>query len=1588
MIDELLLCLKRSHLSIHRAELRFPQRMGRILAASSMFCLAAGLHADFGLTADEDYYTIDTDAGLVFKVRRIDRGSNTQSPGDIASLVYKGVEYQNQSRGSQINSGFDWLYNGISAASVSAETVGNDVVKVTVTAGDLTHYYIARRGDHNIYMGTHFTTQPNVHGLVRYIMRMPSDLIPDGPIPSDIRNNTGAIESADIFGMADGTTRSKHYSGMRQMDWRYTGASGPGVGVWMVKNNEEGMSGGPFYRCLIAQTGGDQEVYAMINYGEAQTDVFRPGILNLYTFAITDGETPGEIDVSWMDGLNLLGYVPASSRGTVTGQATGIPDGFEGVVGFSNATAQYWAVIDPDTDTFACPAMIPGIYKATLYKGELEVATQEGVEVTAGGSTPLNIASAEATPSTIFRIGEWDGTPKGFMNADKITVMHPTDVRMEPWGPITYVVGQDPVERFPSAEFRLKNSPTTVQFELAPNQVTDLTIRIGITCNYAGGRPTVSVNNTWNSSLPAAPIQPGTRTITVGTYRGNNTLFSWTIPASALKVGTNTLTITPISGTSDLGAFLSASYVFDAVELNGPIATPAITYVGGDPLMIGGTAEPGRTITLMLDGVSSAGTTTVAADGTWAITYPTALGAGDHSWTALASDGLGHDSPVSSAYAIDSDMSLPSFTAAQGDTGSYAGDASTSDRVFVFSGTATPGASVQITRVGVGVIGTVTADGSGNWSFDYSTVSLPDGANVFFATVMVDGQASRSSAQFVLNLAGAPRVAIERGIPAQQIIPSTIGSIVYRVTFNHPVQGVTPAAFAVSTTGSATATVSAVSASSGTEFDVTVDVGGVGNVQLTLSDNNGITNLEGQPEAQYLASQPYTLVLASLGNGTWIQTASGGLWSDPANWDNAVIADGESNTANFASLDLESANTAQLDTARSINQLIFGDTATNSAANWTLGNNGQAANVLTMAGTNPTITVNGVSAGTGTAYNVDGTIARIDARLAGINGLVKSGAGTLVLGGANSMTGTLGLNTGYVELLSSGTLALGTGAINLATNTQLQVRGNLSTSGLVTNNTGLLEVHSGTVNLGSYRTAGNFGATLRLNEGTLNVGSINITRNAGANPDYNSGVVVRGGSMTVGDVGLGTLNSTGNLSIEGGAVTATGPITIAYQASGGRGGALRVTGGTFISTDTTYGLLLSRKNGSNANNVAQAIFTGGTSSVEKITLGYDSTVDAGSGTVTLNGGTLYLGSGGIVKNGAATMTTSLNLSSGTLGAKANWSTSHPINLPTGGSVTLRAADAFDEAFDITLDGPITGAGDLIKNGEGTLTLAGASTGTGSLFVEAGTLQLTGSLASGGTLVLGNAATLRGNGTINKDVILNGGEIVGTPTLASLLGNGGTVVVDAAAGPVTITGALSKGSDVLTLEVVTASIPAVDSVIPLLTFGSTDVTLADVTLAPLNGYLGHLEVRSEALVLIVTGVGATAGYTDWAYQMGLTSTNRAPALDADHDGVDNLIEFYQGTDPLNRQSTVQATGSLEVEGAIYPTFTYQRRTYTAGVTAEVQAATDLEFTARLGTVVVSVSSAGEGLETVVVRTTTPIAAEPVQFLRLVATLPVP
>ncbi|KXN88179.1 putative rhamnogalacturonate lyase A [Leucoagaricus sp. SymC.cos] len=214
--------------------------------------------------------------------------------------------------------------------------------------------------------------------------------------------------------------------------------------------------------------------------------------------------------------------------------------------------------------SFTRNMMKPGTYTATLYQGELEAGTGS-VTVSAGRTATITLTSNLSRPSVIWSIGTVDGTPAGFLNANNIEHMHPSDSRMSNWGPITYTIGSSSVGTFPMAQFKTVNNPTTIKWTASSSQIGARTLRIRTTEAFAGGRPQIMVNS-FTSNAPAAPPAVDSRGVTRGTWRGLNQVYDFAIPAGTLVTGANTIQINVISGSSGDG-FLSPNFVYDSVEL-------------------------------------------------------------------------------------------------------------------------------------------------------------------------------------------------------------------------------------------------------------------------------------------------------------------------------------------------------------------------------------------------------------------------------------------------------------------------------------------------------------------------------------------------------------------------------------------------------------------------------------------------------------------------------------------------------------------------------------------------------------------------------------------------------------------------------------------------------------------------------------------------------------------------------------------------------------------------------------------------------------------------------------------------------------
>ncbi|WP_330308142.1 MULTISPECIES: rhamnogalacturonan lyase B N-terminal domain-containing protein [unclassified Streptomyces] len=519
--------------------------------------------ASFGYTDDGSNYVIDTGANLVFKV--------SKTNGDLTSLVYKGTEYQGYGgKNSHVES-------GLGTSTVTIAQSGSTIL-VSVAYGTLKHYYAARSGENNVYLWTN-KADTSV-SATRYIVRVKAGLFLNDE-PDSYTYAPTTIEASDVFQKSDGQTRSKHYSKRRVIDYDYVGWTTGSVGLWVVRSNHEKASGGPFYRSLLRHQSADGGgLYEILYYGENQTEAQRFGLQGPYVIALTDGGAPssslypGTLSTSWADSLGISGYVAASGRGRVAGVGiSGRDTAYAYTVGLANSDAQYWGSARASDGYYSIGGVLPGTYTLTVFKGELAVYTTS-VTVTAGGTTTLNTIAIPSSndpgnASAIWRIGNWDGTPSGFKNADLMTYAHPSDVRASAWTGNVVIGSGSETSAFPAYIWKDVNSGLLVYFKLTAAQAAAAhTLRIGVTTAYANGRPQVTVNS-WVSSIPSPPTQPSTRSLTVGSYRGNNNTFTYSVPASAWLTDTsqyNVLKIDVVSG-SGTTAFLSAGTSIDAIDL-------------------------------------------------------------------------------------------------------------------------------------------------------------------------------------------------------------------------------------------------------------------------------------------------------------------------------------------------------------------------------------------------------------------------------------------------------------------------------------------------------------------------------------------------------------------------------------------------------------------------------------------------------------------------------------------------------------------------------------------------------------------------------------------------------------------------------------------------------------------------------------------------------------------------------------------------------------------------------------------------------------------------------------------------------------
>ena len=473
---------------------------------------------------------------------------------------------------------------------------------------------------------------------------------------------------------------------------------------------------------------------------------------------------------------------------------------------------------------------------------------------------------------------------------------------------------------------------------------------------------------------------------------------------------------------------------------------------------------------------------------------------------------------------------------------------------------------------------------------------------------------------------------------------------------------------------------------------------------------------------------------------------------------------------------------------------------------------------LTQAGTGTTILAannnysgsTNITAGTLQVGNGGGTGSLGTGNVTDTANLTFNSSGNSTVFGVLSGNGTLTQNgTGAVDIGGGNTSAINTfnGSVTINAGTLIGDGGNNAYGALGNGTT--ITVNSGGTLMAGANSNGLIGtaqsATIILNSGSVLTTSVNSTTDTLGRLTLNGGTIADQGSVTGNGATYGAWYLTQNVTVTANSTISAVGVTL--DQSGGTNfniaaGNQLLVSGTFILGGT----------GMNLTGLGTMVLTGANT--------YSSTTTISSGTLQVgNGGsTGSLGTGAVVDNANLTFnvsgtTTAPGVISGTgnvsqvgtgttiLAANNTYSgittiSSGTLQVGNGGAagslgtgaVTDNANLRFNTAGTTTVNGSISGTGNLTQAGTGTTVLAANNSYSGSTTISAGTLQV----GNGGTAgSLGTAATvtdngtlafnLSGNTTVNASIGGTGNLVqkgTGTTILAASNSYGGTTTITA------------------------------------------------------------------------------------------------------------------------------------------------------------------------------------------------------------------
>lgn len=532
--------------------------------------------------------------------------------------------------------------------------------------------------------------------------------------------------------------------------------------------------------------------------------------------------------------------------------------------------------------------------------------------------------------------------------------------------------------------------------------------------------------------------------------------------------------------------------------------------------------------------------------------------------------------------------------------------------------------------------------------------------------------------------------------------------------------------------------------------------------------------------------------------------------------------------------------------------------------------------------------------------------------ISGTGAVIKSGAGTQILTGANTYTGgtTINASSGTLQAtITQTTSGLGTGPVSVGSGSTLLLNDTSITN--VANVPLINNVFSGTgvINLqfAANTTARNtYMPNVAGFSGTIQLSALGITGdkwNAANLGTVAGNLIIDSGttllpSGTASFAGGITLNGTGNAEGRG-----------AIRLQGILGGNINLASSSTINIDNAAALLTGNiSSGAAGTQILTLGATGSTGgTLSGIIGGGTGTLDlttAVGGTYTLTNANTYTGATTIAAS------TTLQLGNGTNGNDGT--------IASTSGITDNGTLVYNRFGTLSSSLPISGTGAVTKTGPGTQILAGNNTYAGTTTVTDGTLILSGDNSaasgvtniSGGILVAAHVDALNAIGAVAISTTTASGTLrLATDTsvnafpLTSSTNNPGTIISDRAtlgAGITHFLGAATLGSNIWTVA-------AGGNV----TSGTAAISIASVNLS--SGSAGTSTFNPTTANVLIPGA-VNIGGNSALKTLGLSGLSTGNEISGDiSNGLNTLSVTKSLTSTWTLSGTNTYTGNTTVSG---------------------------------------------------------------------------